>query len=349
MKKVLFLYTELAEYFLACLADLEARGHEVHVVRWPVNREAPFEFRSLERTKLYQRNDFTDDGLLAFAEELRPDVVFTSGWMDKGYLSVNRAMKGRVPSVVLLDNHWVGNWRQQLARLASPRLIHRYFSHAWVPGEYQHTFARKMGFPEARIRRGFYCADTRLFDGIYERRRDNLDAMPNRLLFVGRYLDFKGIFELWDAFADLHANGFGDWELWCAGSGDLWDQRREHPAIRHFGFVQPQELESLVQGCCGFVVPSRKEPWGVVVHEMAAAGLPLICSDTVGAATRFVQDGKNGFTHPPADQPALGQAMKRLMSLSDAERGAMGRHSRQLAVALTPEVWCDTLETFFQT
>lgn len=346
MKTVLFLYTELAEYFLACLEELEGNGYAVHVIRWPVNKEAPFEFRTLSETKFYNREDFNDVQLLEFVNQIQPDVVFTSGWMDKGYLAANQMFKGHVPTVLLLDNHWTGSLKQRLARGLSKWLIHRYFSHAWVPGEYQHLFARKMRFPEANIADGFYCADTRLFDAIYERRERNLDSAPRRLLYVGRYLDFKGVFEMWEAFSQLHADGFSDWELWCAGSGDLWEQRHIHPAIVHHGFVQPAELDKLIKGCTGFLMPSQKEPWGVVLHEMAAAGLPLICSDKVGAATRFLQHGENGFVHEAGHHPSLKEAMRGLMEKTDIERGEMGRKSRKLAESLTPADWCLTLNTF---
>lgn len=345
MKRVLFLYTELAEYFLACLQVMQPEEYEVHVVRWPVNKEAPFAFRSLEHIHMHDRDQWaTEEQLTAWVQDLHPHVVFTSGWVDKGYLAVNRMLNGQVPTVLLLDNHWSGSFKQQLARLLSGRLIHRYFSHAWVPGAYQHTFARKLGFKPDRIREDFYCADTALFDGFYAKRP--ADADPKRLLFVGRYLDFKGIFDLWQVFAELHGEGFSDWELWCAGSGDLWDQRVEHPAIKHYGFVQPAELEHLVLGSSAFVLPSHKEPWGVVIHEMAAAGLPLVCSNAVGAATRFVEEGHNGFMHAPADLGALKAALKKLMVASPTERQAMGRHSRKLAESLTPQHWSRTLAAF---
>ena len=345
MKRVLFLYTELAEYFLACLQTLQPAEYEVHVVRWPVNKEAPFALRTLNHIHLQNRDRFTSDQVLtSWVLELSADVVFTSGWVDKGYMKVNRALKGQVPTVLLLDNHWNGSFKQQLARVLSGRLIHRYFSHAWVPGAYQRAFARKLGFEPDHIRDGFYCADTALFDGFHAKRPAGSD--PKRLLFVGRYLEFKGIFDLWQVFAELHGEGFSDWELWCAGSGDLWGQRVQHPAIKHFGFVQPQELEQLVLGASAFVLPSHKEPWGVVIHEMAAAGLPLVCSDTVGAATRFVETGQNGYMHSPADPDTLKAALKRLMSATPEQRIAMGQHSRKLAQSLSPAHWNRTLAAF---
>ena len=43
-----------------------------------------------------------------------------------------------------------------------------------------------------------------------------------------------------------------------------------------------------------FLMPSSFEPWGVVVHEHAAAGFPLLLSDAVGAGERFLEAPRNG-------------------------------------------------------
>ena len=43
-----------------------------------------------------------------------------------------------------------------------------------------------------------------------------------------------------------------------------------------------------------FALLSEREPWGVVVNEAAACGLPLVLSDRVGAAHDLLRDGENG-------------------------------------------------------
>ena len=44
-----------------------------------------------------------------------------------------------------------------------------------------------------------------------------------------------------------------------------------------------------------FVCPAN-EHWGVVVHEAAAAGLPLLLSNTTYAGTHFLVEGINGYS-----------------------------------------------------
>ncbi|WP_306640443.1 glycosyltransferase family 4 protein [Sanyastnella coralliicola] len=345
MKKVLFLYTELAEYVLACIQELEKESLEVHVVRWPINKEAPFEFRSLERTHFYDRSDFTDESLIEFTKKLQPDVVFSSGWVDKGYLKALRAVKKQSKTVVLLDNQWLGTPRQRAAMILARSWIKKTFDAAWVPGEPQRQFALRLGFKAEDIQNGFYCADTGFFSKFYHDHPERQEKLPKRFIFVGRYLDFKGIFELWNAFIELKKE-YADWELICAGTGDLWDQRIEADGIEHLGFVQPSDFPPVLEKAGVFVLPSHKEPWGVVIHEMAAAGFPLICSKAVGAASWFVKEGENGFTFNGADQQDLFEAMKKIASMDDETLTAMGKRSHEISSSLTPTIWKERLLTF---
>src|SRR5688572_27242054 len=57
--KIVFLYTELAGYFLACVEAL-SKNAEVMIVRWPVNKEAPFQFSTPGSVKIYNRNEWSD-------------------------------------------------------------------------------------------------------------------------------------------------------------------------------------------------------------------------------------------------------------------------------------------------
>ena len=60
--------------------------------------------------------------------------------------------------------------------------------------------------------------------------------VSKKILFVGRYIEIKGIKELWINFVEIIEEFNLDWELWCVGTGDLWDKRMIHSSIKHFGF-----------------------------------------------------------------------------------------------------------------
>lgn len=341
-KKILFLYTELAGYFIACCNELVKQGAEVHIVRWPVNKEAPFQFRFGEGITVYDRSDFDYAGLQELATRIQPEAIVCSGWIDRDYVKLCNAWKKKACTVIALDNKWHGSLRQQVARIMSPFTLRRIFHFAWVPGAQQHTYARKLGFAEARIRNGFYSADVPFFSAQGEAYIASKQAhFPHRLVYAGRYYDFKGVRELWEAFIQLKAENDNDWELWCLGTGDV--PPAEHPAIRHLGFVQPSEMPAVMRDTGVFVMPSRVEPWGVVLHEFAAAGFPLVCSNNVGAATQFVRKDENGIIYPAGDVNATKRALLEIISKSDETLAQMGQRSAAIAREITPATWSETL------
>jgi glycosyltransferase involved in cell wall biosynthesis len=346
MKRILFLYTEVAEYMLACIEHLAKDELEIHLVRWPINPEAPFQLRHIEGVKVYERNALSDLELQNLVKEFRPDVILTSGWGDKGYLKALKFAPDHAKRVLLFDNHWIGSVRQKVAALTSKWHVRKYFTHVWVPGKPQQSFAKKLGFSSDLVKMGVYCADISTFNGYYQ--EQNLEKVvdyPKNFLFVGRYLEFKGIFDLWNAFSTFHKE-HPDWTLTCLGTGDLWEQRMIQEGIEHVGFVQPQDLGNYIRKAGVFILPSHKEPWGVVVHEMAAAGLPMIVSNEIGAASRFVEGNSNGFSFKSGNEQDLLLAMNSMALKSQKELHAMGKKSHDLAQNLTPEIWKETLLEF---
>jgi len=78
-----------------------------------------------------------------------------------------------------------------------------------------------------------------------------------------------------------------------------------------------------------FALLSRHEPWGVVVNEAAACGLPLVLSDRVGAAFDLLEDGRNGMLVPADDVAAAAEAI-RALAADPKRREAMGAASREI-------------------
>lgn len=339
--RFLFLYTEIAEYFLACCKELSKYG-EVHVIRWPVNKEAPFQFQFDEKLKIYSKSDYSFDELKDLASQINPDVIICSGWIDKDYLKLTKLYFKRIPTVMSCDTHWTGSLKQRLATVISRFTLMRIFSHAWVPGQIQKKYVLNLGFNEQNIQTGFYSCDYNHFAKIYHSQKEQKEKeFPKRFLYVGRYYEFKGIKELWQAFIELQNEEPNNWELWCLGVGDI--EPVTHPNIKHFGFVQPKNLETYTSQTGVFILPSRFEPWGVVVHEFAASGFPLLLSSAVGAKEQFLKENKNGFSFIPNNVASIKMAMKTIIAKSNSELIEMGKYSHLQAQSITPEKWAQNL------
>ena len=262
--------------------------------------------------------------------------------MDSDYNALAKAYQKRIPVVLTLDNWWTGSLKQRLAALTAPWFIHRRFNRAWVPGKPQIPFAQKLGFSGRFLATGFYCADPKPFQAIYEKRKTTPPS--KKIQYIGRYLDVKGVRELWSAFMEL-SDEFPEWELHCIGTGELWESRTIHPKIIHHGFIQPQELEPHLLDAACFVMPSKKEPWGVVLHEMAIAGLPLLASQQVGAATLFLDENKNGLFIALSN---LQEGLKKFLMLSSQDCVTMSERSHRLGLLITPADWTNQLLTLAQ-
>ena len=338
--KVVFLYTEIAGYFMSCVKEL-AKSADVLVVRWPINKEAPFEFGDNVSVNIIDRKSISEIELKQLIHEFTPDIVVCSGWIDKSYLKIIESFRKKIPCVLSLDNHWTGSLKQHLATLISPFYLKRLFTHAWVPGEPQYIFAHKLGFG-TNILKNFYCADTNLFGMQYETTFPNKTIkLPHRFLFVARYVEHKGIFEMWKAFVDLQNEFPNDWELWCLGTGEEWENKIENDKIKHFGFVQPTEMKQYIEGTSVYILPSKFEPWGVSVQEFAISGYPLLLSSAVGSKHKFLAG--NGYEFQSGSAVAIKNAMKKVIEKSDEELIEMGRISNALGLTITPADWAKNI------
>ena len=97
------------------------------------------------------------------------------------------------------------------------------------------------------------------------------------------------------------------------------------PTVYFPGFRQIEELPRFYAHAGAFIHPALEEPWGLVINEAMACGLPVLSGDNVGAAAELICEGVNGWTFDATDVAAIAEAMGRVAALSEEERLAMGR------------------------
>jgi glycosyltransferase involved in cell wall biosynthesis len=87
------------------------------------------------------------------------------------------------------------------------------------------------------------------------------------------------------------------------------------------GFVEADELERSLQRALCLVLPSRREGYGLVVVEAAAAGTPsIVARAPESAATELIEEGENGFVAESVDPEALAEAILRVRDEGQALR-----------------------------
>lgn len=345
--KILILYSRAAGYWMTCMRKfISMYGGEFVVIRNNDNGHAPFKLDDQHGIRWYDANSFSEQSLLNFCKKEKPDLVYVSGWSNRSYMKTARYFKERgIPVLCGIDNPWTNTLKQRVGLPVLKNYLKKSVSHLWIPGDFQYEFAKKLGFRDDKIVRNLYSADVDLFLPQYHKNRAaKKEVFPRRFIYVGRYLTLKGVQDLWDAFSQFQDEHQTEWELWCIGTGDLYENRSNYPGIEHFGFIQPKDLPAYIKETGVLIMPSHYDHWGVAVHEFAAAGYPLICSDNVGAATRFLEPGVNGFVHKAGDVESLKVAMHKISELSDEQLLQMGDVSVEKARSLTPADWAKTLK-----
>lgn len=340
--KILYLYSEVMGYNIPVFEKLANKFKvSVHVVHWNKNKLTPFNPEPISGVQYYERSSFTKKSLIDFVVELNPNLVYISGWMDKDYLSATQRLKSiGVPVVVGLDSQWTGTLRQYIgAQIIRHFYKKRYFNFALVPGPMQYEYAARVGFKKNEILCNLLSANTEIFNySAATSNQSKTKKYPEKFIYVGRFVQAKGIDLLIEAY-DIYRNEFGgQWSLSCIGNGPMKDVLLNHPQIVIEDFLPQQALSDRAKTAGAFILPSRSEPWGVVVHEFAAAGLPMILSENVGARPQFLIDGLNGYTFHNNSARELAEKMYRISSSVTADLIKMGENSIMLANKINPEI-----------
>jgi len=117
--------------------------------------------------------------------------------------------------------------------------------------------------------------------------------------------------------------------------------------VRYEGFQPPEKLPEYFAQADVFVLPSRHDGWGVVVNQALGAGLPLLCSDAVGAAHDLIEPEVNGLIFPAGSLAELLACLRRLAG-SPETAIRWGNASRRKAGEWTPEAGAEKWVRVFE-
>lgn len=288
-------------------------------------------------------------------EDSDPQVVVITGYYFKAMRAAARWAKrsGRA-SVFIGDSQWVDRRRVAVREWAKGWWVRRHYDAAFVAGERTAAYLMRMGFPRDRVWTGYDVVDNRLFANGAAAARTEGDSLRTRLglperyfLFVGRFAPEKNVVRLLEAYARYRqVAARRAWGLVLVGAGPLASQLRAYaqglPDIVFAGFQQSETLPSYYGLASCLVLPSVSEPWGLVVNEAMAAGLPVIVSHRCGCVPELVRSGVNGYVCDPLDSDSLARTMTAISSGQNDLQG-MGEASRRIVGAYTPEIWAQTL------
>jgi glycosyltransferase involved in cell wall biosynthesis len=304
--------------------------------------EAPFrlqDFIASQYVHVFENRPIESE-LLPLIARFKPDALLIASWHRREYRRIARAFAGRAARIVGIDNQWRGTLKQWTGYLTAPYFIKPMYDKALVAGPRQRHFAGMIGFTDSTIFEPLYSCDVERFANVTY--ASGLDTA--NFLFIGRLVEEKGIRLLVDAYRSYRARiKSKPWGLIIAGTGPQYYLIDGVEGIEYRGFIQPAELPLLYARASCFVLPSRFEPWGVVLHEATCAGLPVICSTACGAGDLFVSQGDNGFIFGAGDLAALTEQLIKIAELPSEELERFRQHSRLVSRKITPDLWADVV------
>jgi 1,2-diacylglycerol 3-alpha-glucosyltransferase len=293
-------------------------------------------------------------GVFKALNRIKPDVVLCGGY---NYLASWQAVwwarSHHVP-VLLWSESTASDKRSEnsFVEFLKSRFLHlcKLFV---VPGRASLDYLKGFGILSDRIFTVPNAVDTDLFSRMAEETRNReqqtrseLSLPPRYFLFVGRLVRAKGVFDLLQAYEQMDPEVRREVGLVLVGDGgdrfELIEQgRRIHPGtIQFVGFVDRDGLPAFYALADALVLPTRSDPWGLVVNEAMSCSLPVIVTNVAGCAPDLVLDGWNGLTVDPQDISKLSSAMS-MLATDSTLRAKMGARSRQRIESYSPGAWAE--------
>jgi glycosyltransferase involved in cell wall biosynthesis len=334
---VLILWASLADYTIACFKELASKGGvTITLVYQPSKNIAPFEGLDLSFCEVAHEDKAGKWNKIS--SKLLPqkvDIIIMASWNFKHYMALAKMFKSKgIPVISAFDNQWSGGIRQQAARLIAPWFLKPVITNFLVPGDRQAQFARKLGYKQPL--QGFYCANNKNFDGFQS------DLSVRKFIFVGRFVEQKGILQLIEAYKQYRLSVNKPWGLVMIGEGPLKHKCTNIEGVEVLPFAQPKRLPFFLKNASCFILPSNYENWGLVIHEAALAALPIICSSACGASTWMLRDCQNGFLIEP-ERESICNSMIKIHNKSPEELVKMAKLSQSLGLLWTTDKWAESI------
>ncbi len=179
--------------------------------------------------------------------------------------------------------------------------------------------------------------DTAMFTPTEPKYRERYaDGFDHLLVFSGRIVKQKGLEHLLEAMK-LVIKEYPKTRLLIIGKGSLrqeLEKKARKAGIRDnvmfLGFLPENEMAYIYSSSDLFILPSISEPFGMVLVEAMASGLPCIGTE-VGGIPEIIRDGDSGFIVPPKDPEKLAARIIEVLS-DETLRKKMGRKGREIAL-----------------
>src|SRR6266404_5992685 len=333
------------------LDDLSLHEHHEsafdHTFRWDVPLTEGYDWEVLASQSSCPSRFRLVKGLKERLRAGKFDAVWVHGWGRLGLLQAIGAAVGLGIPVFLRGESTPGSGKTTLCRYLRDQFLRRLFtkiSAFLFIGKLNREFYRLHKIPNKRLFFVPYAVNNDWFRARCQEAavhrlkfREDLGLSPDRavILFAAKFIPEKAPQDLLSAFLEvIHEPGLRKPYLLFVGNGPLRSKLEAQAGnllgkdVRFLGFRNQTEMPAFYDLCDVFVLPSRFEPWGLVVNEVMNAGRPVIVSDKVGAAADLVRNHDNGWIFPAGDVSALADRIRNAITTADLNQ--MGLNSGEI-------------------
>jgi glycosyltransferase involved in cell wall biosynthesis len=153
---------------------------------------------------------------------------------------------------------------------------------------------------------------------------------------------------------DLLEETRSDFELLVVGSGELHSEIQSWAASRRAGiriesFVQAQEVPDVLARADALVFPTHGDPYGLVVNEALAAGLPVVSSTSAGEIVQRLVEGPlgaRGLLVETSNSVSLKKAMERMLLAGPEYKSFRTNAADYADMNLTVDQWVTSVRTW---
>lgn len=302
------------------------------------------------RRRLGGHNLLLNWGLSTAMRRASPDLIICGGYnYPASWESLWWARRYLVPFMLWVEST-LKDLRRHRVLVESLKAKFMNSCHAFlVPGKSSFEYVRSFGVVAENIHTAPNAVDVEFFANRAEQVGSQAEihrrklGLPSRyFLFVGRLVPEKGVFDLIDAYGAMAPELRERLSLILVGDGAARPELERRAAaispasVRFAGFAQREQLAGYYALAEAFVFPTHSDPWGLVVNEAMACGLPVITSSAAGCAADLVEDHWNGRVLPAGEVSQLASAMNELASHPEL-RSLMGQRSRERIQSYSPE------------
>lgn len=339
--KITFLYAEITPYFFGCLKFFAKKFPEYKVEVIYLNKFDNINLNKIPEYSFVNKSVFSSKAsLFRHLDSNLPNTLLVSGRMNSDYLFATKKLKKKCITVSLQDTVYSSSVKHFIKKLFNHYLYKQYFKKVWGTGTLHSAFALSMGYSFNDIREGFYVADKKYF------KKDlflNYDHDSYSFLFIGRLVKEKNIEVFANVLDQINSEMNTKHEFKIIGKGVLQTKIQEYKCVKLLGFKNIDEMISIADKCHVFCLPSTYEPWGVVLHEMALLGMPILASEKCGSSFDLVQNNINGFKFNPNDLKSIKKAILNFLNLTNKQKIDFGISSKIIAKKLNHDYWCNNL------